>query len=286
MAATSFDRSGRIPGAARGPAVADPHGGGWSVDYAGVTHQGLFRSSQQDAILADGAVAVADGARLGGSPALGPDDLLVLGVIDGMGGHLGGAHAAAIAATELAAADPWRLLGDPALELEGLSNRILRAGRSWGTPQMGCAAALLVIGPAIAVSLNVGDCRSYRLGEPREASSQGGGAAVGARPRGSRLEQLSSDDRLPGPLAHVLTQCLGGPPRLLDVHQQLVEHSGASPTRYLICSDGLHGALEPPILGRVLARRDPPGETVQRLARLAEAVAQDNFSILVADVRP
>ncbi|MDR1634468.1 MAG: hypothetical protein LBS27_06045 [Bifidobacteriaceae bacterium] len=257
----------------------------WSVDYAGATYQGEVRSSQQDAILADGTVAVADGASLAGHPQLAPDALLLLGVIDGMGGHLGGAHAAAIAATDLAAADPQHILNDPALELAEVSHRILRAGRVWGTPQMGCAAALLVLGPTGAVSLNVGDCRSYQVSAPAEtpadASDQG---AHRAAPPAAGLAQLSFDDRLPGPLAHVLTQCLGGPPRLLDVHRHRVEHLGRSPIRYLICSDGLHGALSPAIIGRAAAPGQSPAEAVQRLARLAEPLSQDNFSILVADV--
>jgi serine/threonine protein phosphatase PrpC len=191
---------------------------------------------------------------------------LVLGVVDGMGGHQGGARAAAIAATELAAADPVDLLARPSEAFQEVSALILRAGAAWGTPQMGCAVALLALGPDQAVSLNIGDCRAYRVGEP--------------------LERLSFDDRLPGPLTHVLTQCLGGTSRPADAHKRRVDHLDQPVTRYLICSDGLYDGLNPGQLRQTAGRAKTPAEAVQRLSALAGTRSQDNFSILVADVRP
>lgn len=55
---------------------------------------------------------------------------------------MGGADAAALAATAFAEADPRRAPEDWDAWFEALSGRITRAGRAWDTPEMGTTADL------------------------------------------------------------------------------------------------------------------------------------------------
>jgi protein phosphatase len=77
---------------------------------------------------------------------------------------------------------------------------------------------------------------------------------------------------------------LGGDPRALDAHQFAVAHSDGPSTRYLLCSDGLHGVVPQEILRSVLVEPHPPQDVVTLLDGLARFSAADNYSILVVDV--
>jgi serine/threonine protein phosphatase PrpC len=185
-----------------------------------------------------------------------------------MGGHEGGAAAAALAATGLASLQLPARDGDWSPAIESLSDRIAEAGRAWATPDMGATLAALVVDDAGALVVSIGDCMVARMVD-------------------GYLGVLTVLDRAPDPRragASVVTQSLGGPARHLDARPLHVTH-GPGTTRYLLCTDGLHDHVPAPTV-RAILDTDRDGDAVADA--LMEAVlaagAPDNVSIVVADV--
>ncbi|MDR2454077.1 MAG: hypothetical protein LBD51_05950 [Bifidobacteriaceae bacterium] len=254
------------PLAAAAPLAAQaPAPGGPVLRYCGTTLRGPARQTQQDAIVADGVVGVADAAWLAGEVPLGAGEQVLLAVVDGIGGALGGAEAAGVAAAELARLGRGPFPAAWTAALEAVSDRVGQAGAAWGLGRMGATAALLVVGLEGVISANIGDCRAYRVD-------------------GSHLGQLSVDDSLPGGRPGVVTQSLGGGPRALDAHQYRAAHPPEAVARYLLCSDGLHGFVGRDQILDGLVGAPSPAQAVRRLAAAALAATRDNVSVLVADV--
>lgn len=235
------------------------------IAYAALTACGQVRRTNQDAFLADGLIGVGARATHRGLAGLSAENAYVFAVVDGMGGHQGGEDAAAMVAVELAHLD-WTVFPEQADSvMERLSDKIFRAGVGLGTPTMGAAVAVLIVTEHHTVVANVGDCRAYKVA-------------------GGYLGQLSVDDRNLGGAANVLTQSLGGEPRVLDSHA-LRERIGTEPvTRYLLCSDGIHGFIDPAELKASLVEEATPAEAVDRLAGAVADVSQDNYTAVVFDV--
>jgi PPM family protein phosphatase len=125
---------------------------------------------------------------------------------------------------------------------------------------------------------HVGDSRCYRL-------------------RGGHLEQLTQDhslltdvlerrpdlddtvlERLP---KNVVTRALGIDPKLRVSLRSLAVVAG---DRYLLCSDGLSGPVEPEAIARALGQRAEPDAVVAELVRLAkDAQGRDNIAALVVE---
>lgn len=234
------------------------------VDSCGRTEVGPTRAQNQDAIVVAAAVATVSGTRLSWSGSV-PARGVPIAVVDGMGGYAGGSDAAALAAAALASVqlddkdpagwDAW---------FESLSDRIATAGEAWGTPDMGATAAMLAITPRGLVITNVGDCRIYRV-------------------VGGHLGQLSVDDRTDDPDSATVTQALGGSTRL-DAHTWVQEYTGGR-ERYVLCSDGVWGTLDPAILRDLCAADRPASQIVDAIASSIYAQhATDNCSIIVVDL--
>ena len=229
----------------------------------GRTEIGPTRTENQDAIVVNGVVGLASGSKLnwrGEIPASG----LGVAVIDGMGGHAGGAEAAALVASSLAKvnfpdnADHWERV------FENISHRVTRAGFAWGMADMGATAAVLGITSSALVIANVGDCRVYR--------------AVGGH-----LGQLSVDDRTIDPNSSAVTQALGGTTKI-DAHfwqQDLKEGHD----RYVLCSDGVYSVLNATILRDLCTADISVEEIVDAIAASVYTQrAQDNCSVIILDL--
>lgn len=236
------------------------------VDAAGRTHLGLVRAENQDALLLDSWISQAPAAAVVQTHAVTGGAMLTLAVVDGMGGHDGGRAAAGVVVTgldQVAAAGP----AARAQALEQLSDRVLQAGEAWGTPAMGATFAMLLLdGDGIRV-VNAGDCQVARL--------VGGYLGVLSE------EDRSEDPRVPG--GSVVTQSLGGAPRVIDPHELALPHPDAS-VRYLISSDGLHHVVPAARVTELLGS----GPVAQCAAALVDEAlahgAPDNVSVVVADV--
>ena len=191
-------------------------------------------------------------------------------VADGVGGHKGGRVAAETTVRGFLDAYPAM---PETLGVRRAASRALESLNAWIYAQGRADAALahmastlsaLVLTRRIAHVLHVGDSRVYRF------DSHG-------------LERLTEDHTLGrGDLSHVLQRAVGFEPSLKLDHLAL----GLRPhDRFLLCTDGVHGALSDAALGRLLRERLPPPETARTLVEAALAAgASDNATALVIDV--
>jgi len=228
-------------------------------------------------------VGVGEHTHAGGRPAnedyaacyLGnASERLATGVIaalaDGMGGARGGRVAAELAVRGFIDA----ALGQAAtLGTARIGSRAVDAVNRWihavgqtdaALNGMACTLSALVLCGRRAHVLHVGDSRVYRL-------------------RDERLTQLTRDHTLGAPgTSHALTRAVGAQ----DVLR--VDHAADAARvhdRYLICSDGVHGALSQQHIHAVLSRRAAPRETAFQLVSEAAAnVDADNATAIVLDV--
>lgn len=232
-----------------------------TIDALAFTDIGRVRTENQDAVLMPQCVMQSPRASVPWRGQVSGDHRLILAVIDGMGGHAGGADAASIVASGLrkvGAADP----SERTPALEALSDKVLAAGQAWETPDMGATMAMLIVDADGVRVLNLGDCRVLRLVD-------------------GYLAQMSVVDRAETPHGPVVTQCIGGPPRVLDPHELAVPHLPGR-TRYLLCSDGL--ILDTPGITEILTEGTPYEAATTLVTHTLEVGAPDNVSVIVVDI--
>ncbi|MGH7006900.1 MAG: bifunctional protein-serine/threonine kinase/phosphatase, partial [Stellaceae bacterium] len=196
---------------------------------------------------------------------------VVAAIADGIGGARGGRVAAEIAVRGFL--DGFCDLPET-LEVQRAAARIVDSLNGWLHSQarhdpeltrMGCTFTALVLRGRVAHVLHVGDTRIYRL-------------------RGDRLVRLTADhvrDDGSG-RSHILTRALGVETevRLDYASQPVTLHD-----RFLLCSDGVHGALSDDAIADILRERSAPGDTARALVAAApEAGSADNCTALVLDV--
>jgi serine/threonine protein phosphatase PrpC len=208
-------------------------------------------------------------AQLGSGDAFDPRGV-VAAVADGVGGHRGGRQAAEL--TVRCFIDGYYAM--PAtLGVKRSAARALDAINRWIHEQgrqdaalagMGCTFSCVLLSRRSAHVVHVGDSRVYRLTE-------------------GRLERLTEDHVLGrGDLAHVLRRAIGFEAFVQADHLDtpLRPHD-----RFLICSDGAHGALNDKSLLALLEDRAAPEETAARIVAAAlRAGTNDNATALVIDV--
>ncbi|RHW25415.1 serine/threonine-protein phosphatase [Nocardioides immobilis] len=236
------------------------------ASVAAITHVGVVRTENQDCLHVAGWSSRQSGARLTMDLEAGG----VLAVIDGMGGHVGGA---------LASWSASRALGDLRLDtatgpsqvnrlVQGVSDAVREQGQlTEGHAAMGATIAGLVLGPAGLLIFNVGDCSILRL-------------------RDGYAGQLAVIDRVGDPdRPSVIGQCLGGSPQptAIDAHADWFHPVDVE--RLVLCSDGLTDCVTTKEIV-ALAEAPVPIDDAAR-ALIAAAVrngAPDNVSVIVADV--
>jgi len=130
---------------------------------------------------------------------------------------------------------------------------------------MGCTFTALVLRGRVAHVLHVGDTRAYRL-------------------RGDRLACLTIDHvREDGTgRSNILNRALGVETEVrLDYGTQPV----ALHDRFLLCSDGVYGALTPEAIAEILRERSASDDSARALVAAAlDAGSTDNSTALVLDV--
>src|ERR1700693_3674711 len=209
------------------------------------------------------------GAVFGGElPA--PRRDVVAAIADGIGGAKGGREAAEIAVRGFL--DGFCDLPET-MEVRRAAAIVLNALNGWIHSQgqrdpelvgMGCTFTALVLRGRLAHVLHVGDSRAYRLS-------------------GDRLLRLTTDhvrdDRGNSP---VLYRALGIEPELrLDY----ISYPVALHDRFLLCTDGVHGALVDDSIADILRVRSAPEDTGRALVDAAlQAGSTDNCTALVVDV--
>ncbi|WP_428377677.1 bifunctional protein-serine/threonine kinase/phosphatase [Lichenicoccus sp.] len=224
------------------------------------------RTRNEDYVAVSPARLLQDPSHAAGSDAV---PVAVAVVADGLGGHRGGRVAAELAV---------RLFLDgfgsqnPALGMRHALGRSIDPVNRWihaigrvdaELEGMACTFTALVLRGRQAFVVNVGDSRLYR----RRAPS---------------LQRLTSDDVLPGAgRSHILTRAIGLQPDLAVGCEAVPAQDG---DRYLLCSDGVHGALRDRDIARLLAS-GTPAQAASLLVRAASAAGStDNLTACVLDV--
>lgn len=195
---------------------------------------------------------------------------IVAAVADGVGGGKGGREAAEIAVRGFIEG----YYGLPeTLGVERAAARALGAINRWVYNQgrqdrrlenMATTFSALILRGRQAHVAHVGDSRIYRL-------------------RGRKLTRLTEDHTLSHPdLRHVLYRAVGIEEGL---RIDYAVHNLELHDRFLLCSDGVHGALAERRLQPLLAARAAPEEDAKAIVQAAfDAGSQDNVTALIIDV--
>ncbi|EIV95732.1 MerR family transcriptional regulator [Frankia sp. QA3] len=237
-----------------------------TLRHAALTDRGLVRPSNQDAVHAGSTVlAVADGFGAGGAAA-------------------GAAAVDALARLEAAPIPPGELLGF-------LADAVARANRAVQElvhPDSAAAShavgttltAMLWTGSALAL-VHIGDSRAYLLrgGELRQITHDH--TFVRSMVEDGRLRP---EEAATHPQRLLLLRALDGSAATFP---DIGLHEVRRGDRYLLCSDGLSGAVPAAALRRVLVTAAEPEQAVRELVALANGSGgADNVSCVVADVVP
>ena len=250
---------------------------GSMIDAHGVTHPGRVRKVNEDAFLVD------NGLRL-------------FVVADGMGGHQAGEVASRIAVEAVQAfmvrslnqaECTWPYGIDGTLSLN--ANRLLTALRVANRKVFRAADAnddYTGMGTTIVAALagnehvcfgSVGDSRLYirSAGTLAQLTEDDTWLATIA----ATDPTLTEAQKPSHPMRHVLTRALGATPTIdVDITEQAVRAGD----RLLLCSDGLHGAMDDAAISAVLSNPARARDTAQRLVQtVLDGPAVDNVTALV-----
>ncbi|MDO5501872.1 MAG: protein phosphatase 2C domain-containing protein [Actinomycetia bacterium] len=235
-----------------------------AFNYAARSDVGMVRSNNQDSGYA------------------GPHLLVVA---DGMGGHAGGDLASATVIAELFELDDDAYAGRDTSTL--LEDRIARANAELGRlinddPKldgMGTTVTAILRSRSTLAIAHIGDSRGYLF-------------------RDDALTQITKDHSLVQNLiddGRITEDEAATHPHRSFVTRVLTGHEGDDPDinvrqarpgdRYLLCSDGLSGFVAVDTIEEVLAERQDPGATADRLVELSlRAGAPDNVTVVIADI--
>lgn len=233
---------------------------------AALTDPGVVRKLNEDAILSR-------------------PDAGLWAVADGMGGHELGDFASATVVEALESIGNIARLSDfvDAVEdaLANANTNLLDYARAnFGNATMGSTVAAMVIRDKIGVCLWAGDSRLYRY-------------------RRHKLEQLSRDhsqveemvqmgiisrsEAANHPQSNVITRAVGVEPGL---YIEVTAFSARIGDTFLLCSDGLYGALDEDEIAASLAARDVEQSSEQLIAKSVASGAKDNVSVVIVQGLP
>lgn len=245
-------------------------------DAVGITDIGLKRDRNEDAFLVN-------------------EELSLVVVADGMGGHAGGQHASSLAVNTVEEmigelAMPTRADGghvDPVDTLRaGIDEAVRLAGRrihGWAVEHpefrgMGTTVVVALLHGGNAYIAHVGDSRMYLLrdGTIEQITDDHSVVAQSIRD-GVLTEEQARSHRM----RNVITRALGVNAEVeVDVQVRAVRRND----RLLLCTDGLSGKVEPDEL-RSLVERHEPSEALRQLVGLACARGgEDNITAVVLRV--
>jgi serine/threonine protein phosphatase PrpC len=209
-------------------------------------------------------------AFVDGTPAQRARHGVIAAVADGVGGAKGGRVAAETVVRGfidgyLGQSELLGVQKKGARALEAMNRWVHAIGRTNPDLQsMGCTLTALILRRRQAHIVHVGDSRLYRL-------------------RHGRLDLLTRDHTFKEwGMQGVLKRAIGASD---DIQIDYLAEPAQVHDRYLLCTDGVHGALSERVLRDELARRTSPDETARALTAAALAARSgDNATALVLDV--
>lgn len=223
---------------------------------------------------------------------------LLLVVCDGMGGGPGGKTASSIAASTIVAyvqkqgaaeadaapVDSETLLHDAVVA----ANRALRA-KIQESPEldgMGTTVTAVLLTPTGAVLAHVGDSRIYQLHHRKIAYRTADHSLVAEMVRAK--QQTEEQARLASN-SNIITRALGIKDEVKVDTVTLPYRRG---DRFVLCTDGIWGAMPQPELVRTLTENPSPENTAEVLNLKVENAGQqfkggrhDNYTLIIADAR-
>lgn len=219
---------------------------------------------------------------------------MVFAVLDGMGGQGGGDVASSVAAQALEdfyatiANDPdatWPYAIDvrrPMVENQidaaiRLANRRIRALRSNRLAAMGTTVASLAIRGPLAVLAHVGDSRVYLLRD-RQLSQLTRDHSLYEQLRGEGLSLPPLSEFIH---ANVITRALGPSE---DERPDLSRLELRRGDRFLLCTDGLSGSLEPDAIAELLDSGNVDEAADHLIEAAFEAGSRDNITVIVVAI--
>jgi len=202
-------------------------------------------------------------------------------VADGMGGHLAGEVASALAIETLRDAfDSGSIHGgaDLVRVFHDANDRIILDGRRHaGRHGMGTTCVAAWVDGSEAVIAHLGDSRAYLLRAGRLQRVTDDHSLVATLVREG---MLSEEDAERDPRRHIITRALGTEgsptPDLIDLHLKGGE-------RLLLCTDGLSGCVPATEIATLLAGGDPAQAADRLVARTLELGAPDNVTVIVIE---
>jgi PPM family protein phosphatase len=208
-----------------------------------------------------------------------PDRGLYL-VADGMGGAQAGEHASKLAADTVAEVLQQREHPDAAAlaaAFEEANRRVLSAASEDAALEgMGTTLiAALESGPEILIA-SVGDSRAYVFQDSRLLAITEDQTWVQEVGRRLGIDETSLKSH---PMRHVLTMAIGVSPQLRIHAYALTPKTG---TLILLCSDGLHGVVDPEVIAETLGGNGNLESKCGRLIAAAKhAGAPDNITAVL-----
>jgi len=181
---------------------------------------------------------------------------------DGMGGHDAGDVASTFVVTKLkmSVSHQTAFADDSVIEimLKGIHAELIAEAKARGTPKMGSTIAGIILQKENSGFFNAGDSRVYRL-------------------RHNYIQQISEDDSLsrfvPNAAKNVITNAVGAGQENMSVSSRFSNGFAAKGDVFLMCSDGVHGAIGDDDLAFFLGLNDSP----QDIARIiVERAIQNN----------
>lgn len=200
---------------------------------------------------------------------------LVAGVADGMGGHVGGEVASAVALDAALATG-----GDVVARVEAANRAVVDAAKAdprlWG---MGTTLTLAVIADDTIDIGHIGDSRAYLLHD--------GGLTQLTDDHSLIAEMVASGELDPSDASHhpyrsVITRAIG-----LDetVEVDRVQRDLVDGDRLLLCTDGLTSMVDDSQIRTMLEDQSGPAETARALVDAANAAGGfDNTSVVVVHI--
>lgn len=229
--------------------------------WATATNVGLLRNHNEDA------VSPTDMGTQSGQ--------LVIGVADGMGGHVAGEVASSLAIETAIAAD-----GGPVEKVEAANDAVLERSRlDRGLRGMGTTLTLAVLSDNKLEIGHIGDSRAYlrRSGSLRQLTTDHSLMAEMIA-----AGELDPEEAAVHPYRSVITRAIG-----LDKELQ-VEHltTDLEPEdRVVLCTDGLTNMVTDDGIAEFLDQNGSPAEAVWALVEAANAAGGiDNVTVAVIDV--
>ncbi len=247
---------------------------GMILEAAGTSHPGLLRPHNEDAI----------GSHIPSERALLDQKGALFAVADGLGGQAAGEIASATAVEALLAEyysprAPHQVEAALKQAMQAANLRVynLAHGRDDALHGMQTTLTALALAGRLAYIAHVGDSRAYLLRDQTLTQLTGDHSEAAEL---LRLRLLTPEQARDHPRRSVLTRTIGSQ---LLLRPDFARVPLAPGDRFILCSDGLWGEVEPDDLRRLA--QEPPEEACRALVELACARGgSDNISVYVIRV--